>query len=60
MDSSEDLTAKLERMQLLIDAVSEDDEVRGIVVVPRREFGDEKSITEYEFPRVDICPISSE
>lgn len=60
VNASEDLTAKLERMQLLIDAVDGDDEVRGIVVVPRREFGDEKSVTEYDFPRVDICPISSE
>lgn len=60
VDFSEDLTAKLERMQLLIDAVEGDDEVRGIVVVPRKEFGDKKSISEYETPRVDICPISSE
>jgi len=56
VDFSENLTAELERMQLLIDAVDGEDEVRGIIIVPKRELEDEKPLKE-EFPRVDICPI---
>jgi DNA repair exonuclease SbcCD ATPase subunit len=57
--SSEDLAERLERMELLIDAVDGDEEVRGIIVVPLREFENKKSIRKDEFPRVDVRPISS-
>lgn len=57
--SPEDLAERLERMELLIDAMDGGEEVRGIIVVPLREFENKKSIRKDKFPRVDVRPISS-